>query len=100
MTPEQNLAELGLKLPEVTKPVAAYIPAVRSGNYVYTSGQLPMRNGKLIATGKLGGGVEPAAGVECARQCALNALAAVHSLVDFWRWRRVFRVFALFASNP
>ena len=54
-TPEERLAELGLSVPAVAKPVAAYVPAVRSGNHVFTSGQLPMREGKLMATGKVGG---------------------------------------------
>jgi enamine deaminase RidA (YjgF/YER057c/UK114 family) len=100
MTPLENLKELGLELPAVAKPVAAYIPAVRSGNYVYTSGQLPMRDGKLIATGKLGGGVAPEVGVECARQCALNALAAVASQVDLASVKRVVKVLAFVASTP
>ena len=56
-TPEERLASLGLEVPEVAAPVAAYVPAVRSGNYVYTSGQLPSRDGKLLATGKVGGDV-------------------------------------------
>jgi enamine deaminase RidA (YjgF/YER057c/UK114 family) len=80
-TPEERLSELGLSVPEVAKPVAAYVPALRSGGYVYTSGQLPLRNGELIATGKVGAGVSVELAVECAQQCALNALAAVSSLV-------------------
>ena len=75
--PEEKLAELGLKLPAVAKPVAAYVPAVRTGNLVYTSGQLPLRDGTLIATGKVGDAVTPEVASECAQQCALNALAAV-----------------------
>ena len=54
-TPEERLAELGLAVPGVAKPVAAYVPAIRTGNYVYTSGQLPMRDGALMHTGKVGG---------------------------------------------
>ena len=76
-TPEERLAELGLTVPEVAKPVAAYIPAVRSGHHVFTSGQLPMRDGELMLTGKVGGEVSQEEAVECARQCGLNALAAV-----------------------
>ena len=72
-TPEERVAELGLTIPEVPKPVAAYVPAVRSGSYVYTSGQLPMRDGALIATGKVGGEVTAEVATECAQQCALNA---------------------------
>ena len=71
-----RLAELGLTLPPVTAPVAAYVPAVRTGNYAYTSGQLPIVDGKLLATGKVGESVSPEEAVALARICALNALAA------------------------
>ncbi len=74
---EDRLAELGLSVPAVATPVAAYVPAVRTGNYIFTSGQLPMRDGQLIATGKVGADVSPEQAVECARQCGLNAIAAV-----------------------
>lgn len=76
-SPEEALAALGLSVPEVAKPLAAYIPAIRSGNHVFTSGQLPMRDGQLMATGKVGGEVTQDEAVACAQQCALNALAAV-----------------------
>jgi enamine deaminase RidA (YjgF/YER057c/UK114 family) len=99
-SPQELLADLGLELPAVVKPVAAYVPAVRSGNHVYTSGQVPMRDGKLIATGKLGGEISPEVGVECARQCALNALAAVASQVDLSSVKRVVKVLAFVASTP
>jgi enamine deaminase RidA (YjgF/YER057c/UK114 family) len=99
-TPEETLASLGLELPEVVKPVAAYVPAVRTGNYVYVSGQVPMRDGKLIATGKLGAEVEPETGVECARQCALNALAALNSQVPLAQVKRIVKVVAFIASAP
>ena len=100
-TPEERLAEMGLEVPEVAKPVAVYIPALRSGNHVYTSGQLPMRGGELILTGKVGGEVTPEQGVECARQCALNAIAAVRSVVgDLTAVKRVVKVVAFVASNP
>jgi enamine deaminase RidA (YjgF/YER057c/UK114 family) len=79
-SPEERLTELGLSVPEVAKPVAAYVPAVRTGNHIYTSGQLPMRSGELITTGKVGAGVSPEEAYACAQQCALNALAAVRSL--------------------
>jgi enamine deaminase RidA (YjgF/YER057c/UK114 family) len=72
----ERLAELGLTLPAVTAPVAAYVPAVRTGNYAYTSGQLPIVDGKLQATGKVGDSVSPEEAVALARICALNALAA------------------------
>ena len=100
-TPEQRLAELGLAVPEVAKPVAVYVPAVRTGNYVYTSGQLPMRDGTLITTGKVGGEVTVEQAVECAQQCALNGLAAVRSLIgDLSRVVRVVKVVAFVASTP
>jgi enamine deaminase RidA (YjgF/YER057c/UK114 family) len=101
MSVEAKLAELGLSVPEVAKPVAVYIPAVRSGSHIFTSGQLPMRSGQLIATGKVGGEVTPEVAVECAQQCALNALAAVKaelgSLDDV---RRVVKVVCFVASTP
>lgn len=101
MTPEERLAELGLVVPEVAKPVAAYVPAVRTGNYVFTSGQLPMREGRLISTGKVGGEVTPEEAVECARQCALNAIAAVRAEIgDLSKVKRIVKVVAFVASTP
>ncbi|MGS2642549.1 RidA family protein [Streptosporangium sp. LJ11] len=79
MTAEERLAELGLTLPEVVPPLAAYVPAVRSGDHVHTSGQLPIVDGKLMATGKVGAEVDVQDAYELARVCALNALAAVAS---------------------
>jgi enamine deaminase RidA (YjgF/YER057c/UK114 family) len=100
-TPEERLAELGLSVPEVAKPVAAYVPAVVSGNHVFTSGQLPMRDGQLITTGKVGGEVTTEEAVECARQCALNALAAVRAQVgELSRVKRIVKVVAFVASTP
>jgi enamine deaminase RidA (YjgF/YER057c/UK114 family) len=100
-TPEERLAELGLSVPEVAKPVAAYVPAVRSGNHVYTSGQLPMREGSLITTGKVGGEVSPEQAVECAQQCALNAIAAVRAEVgELSNVKRIVKVVAFVASTP
>ena len=100
-TPEERLAELGLAVPDVAKPVAAYVPALRSGNQVFTSGQLPMREGKLMATGKVGGEVTQAEAVECARQCALNALAAIRAeLGELSAVKRVVKVVAFVASTP
>lgn len=100
-TPEERVAELGLTIPEVPKPVAAYVPAVRSGSYVYTSGQLPMRDGALIATGKVGGEVSVEDGTACAQQCALNAIAAVKSIVgDLSNVVRVVKLVAFVASSP
>jgi enamine deaminase RidA (YjgF/YER057c/UK114 family) len=100
-TPEERLADLGLAVPEVAKPVAAYVPAVRSGSHVFTSGQLPMRDGQLITTGKVGGDVTPEQAVECARQCALNALAAVRAEVgDLSSVKRIVKVVAFVSSTP
>lgn len=100
-TPEQRLADLGLAVPEVAKPVAAYVPAVRTGNYVYTSGQLPMSDGALITTGKVGREVTAEQAAACAQQCALNGLAAVKSLVgDLERVVRVVKVVGFVASTP
>ncbi|SEG24463.1 Enamine deaminase RidA, house cleaning of reactive enamine intermediates, YjgF/YER057c/UK114 family [Actinacidiphila yanglinensis] len=96
-----RLAELGLTLPDVVPPLAAYQPAVRSGAYVFTSGQLPMVDGKLPATGKVGAEVTPEAAKELAATCALNALAAVRSLVgDLDRIARVVKVVGFVASAP
>ncbi|MEU8225107.1 RidA family protein [Kribbella sp. NPDC048915] len=99
--PEEKLAELGLKLPEVAKPVAAYVPALRTGNLVYTSGQLPLREGALIATGKVGAAVTPEVAAECAQQCALNALAAVKAEIgDLASVQRIVKAVAFIASTP
>ena len=78
---EQRIADLGLTLPEVVPPLAAYVPAVRSGQHVFTAGQLPLVDGELVARGKVGGEVSAEEAQDCARQCALNALAAVKSVV-------------------
>jgi enamine deaminase RidA (YjgF/YER057c/UK114 family) len=100
-TPEERLAELGLSVPDVAKPVAAYVPAVRTGSYVYTSGQLPMRDGELMRTGKVGGEVSQEEAVECARQCALNALAAIRAEVgELSAVKRIVKVVAFVASTP
>jgi enamine deaminase RidA (YjgF/YER057c/UK114 family) len=100
-TPEERLAALGLSVPEVAKPVAAYIPAVRSGIHVFTSGQLPMRDGQLMNTGKVGGEVSVEEAVACAQQCALNALAAISAeLGDLSAVKRVVKVVCFVASTP
>jgi enamine deaminase RidA (YjgF/YER057c/UK114 family) len=95
-----RLAELGINLPEVAKPLAAYVPAVRTGNLVYTAGQLPMIAGELAATGKVGADVTPEVGKALARTCALNALAAVHSLVGIDSVTRIVKVVGFVASAP
>jgi len=97
---EDRLAELGLGVPDVAKPVAAYVPAVRSGNHVFTAGQLPMREGQLLASGKVGGSITPEQAVECARQCALNALAAVRAEVPLDDVSRIVKVVVFVASTP
>lgn len=101
---DARLAELGIELPEVVPPVAAYTPAVLDGSYVYTSGQLPMVSGALPATGKVGDapGLVPAADAkDYARTCALNALAAAKSVLgSLDRVRRVVKVVGFVASDP
>ncbi len=100
-TPEERLAELGLTIPEVAKPVAAYVPAVRSGNHVFTSGQLPMKSGELMLTGKVGDDVSADEGYACAQQCALNALAAVRAEIgDLSLVKRIVKVVVFVASTP
>ena len=100
-TPEERLAELGLSVPEVAKPVAVYVPAVRTGNYIFTSGQLPMRSGELMMTGKVGGEVTQDEAVACAQQCALNAIAAVKAEIgDLSLVKRIVKVVAFVASTP
>ena len=99
--PEERLAELGLAVPEVAKPVAAYVPAVQSGDLVFTSGQLPMRSGELMVTGKVGGEVSEEEAVACAQQCALNAIAAVKAQIgDLDQVKRVVKVVCFVASAP
>jgi enamine deaminase RidA (YjgF/YER057c/UK114 family) len=100
-TPEERLAELGLSLPDVVKPVAAYVPAVRSGSFVFTSGQVPMRDGELLHKGKVGAEVTPEQAYECAQQCALNALAAIRAEVgDLSAVTRVVKLLGFVASTP
>ncbi|GAA4363440.1 RidA family protein [Nocardioides caricicola] len=98
---EDRLAALGLSVPEVAKPVAAYVPAVVSGDHVFTSGQLPMKNGELMLTGKVGGEVSPEEAKACAQQCALNAIAAVKSMVgDLDQVAQIVKVVVFVASTP
>jgi enamine deaminase RidA (YjgF/YER057c/UK114 family) len=97
-TPHAKLAELGLSLPEVVPPLAAYVPAVQSGQHVYVSGQLPIVDGKLLATGKVGAGVSAEQAKDLARQCALNALAAIDSLVGLEQVVKVVKVTGFVAS--
>jgi len=99
-TPRARLAELGLSLPAVVPPVAVYVPAVQTGNLVYTSGQLPMVDGELAAIGKVGAQVTAEQAKELARTCALNALAAIDALVGIDRVVRVVKVVGFVASMP
>lgn len=95
-----RLESLGITLPAVAAPVAAYVPAVQSGSYVYTSGQLPFVEGKLAATGKVGDAVSAEQAKDLARSCALNALAAIHELVGIGSVVRVVKVVGFVASGP
>jgi len=98
VSPAERLAALGLTLPPVTVPVAAYVPAVRTGAYVYVSGQLPVADGKLPATGKVGDAVSAQDAAGLARTCALNALAASAGGLD--AIRRIVKVVGFVASAP
>ncbi|HPX37010.1 MAG TPA: RidA family protein [Mycobacterium sp.] len=93
-----RLAELGVTLPSPAKPLAAYVPAVRTGNLVYTSGQLPLVDGKLSHTGKVGAEVTPEDAKTAARTCAVNALAAINALVGVDNVTRVVKVVGFVAS--
>ncbi|HEX6325063.1 MAG TPA: RidA family protein [Jiangellaceae bacterium] len=101
MTPEERLAEMGETVPEVAAPVAAYVPTVRTGPYVYVSGQVPRRGDDLMFTGKVGAEVTLEQAVACARQCALNAIAAVKAEVgELSAVKRVVKVVGFVASAP
>jgi enamine deaminase RidA (YjgF/YER057c/UK114 family) len=100
MNASTRLGQLGIALPQVVAPLASYIPAVRTGNLVYTSGQLPIDGGKLARTGKVGADVSPEEGKALARICALNALAAVGSAVGIDAVTRVVKVVGFVASAP
>ena len=100
-TVEGRLAELGLTVPEVAKPVAAYVPVVRDGNLVFTSGQLPVVDGSLVAAGKVGAEVDADTAKSLAETCALNAIAAIKSEVgDLDKVSRVVKVVGFVASDP
>jgi len=97
--PLARLDELGLTLPPVVLPLAAYVPAVRTGSLVFTAGQLPMVDGSLPATGKVGAQVTPERAAELARICVLNALAAVDALVGLDNVVRIVKVVGYVAST-
>jgi enamine deaminase RidA (YjgF/YER057c/UK114 family) len=98
VTASARLTELGIELPVVVKPLGSYVPAVQSGNLVYTSGQLPVRDGKLVQVGKVGANVTPEQGNELARISALNALAAIDALVGVDSVTKVVKVVGFVAS--
>ncbi len=100
MNASARLGQLGVALPELVAPLASYVPAVRTGNLVYTSGQLPIADGKLAGAGKVGAEVSPEDAKAMARTCALNALAAVNSLVGIDAVTRVVKVVGFVASAP
>lgn len=98
---EARLAAAGHTVPEATTPLAAYVPAVVTGRYVYTSGQLPVVNGELLATGKVGAEIDPEQAAELAARCALNAIAAIKSVIgDLDKVVRVVKVVGFVASVP
>lgn len=101
MSYEAKIKELGLTLPEAPKPVAAYIPAVKSGNYVFTSGQIPFLNGELKYKGKLGKELTVEEGYEAAKLCALNCLSVIKSVIgDLDKIERIVRVGGFVNSVP
>ena len=100
MSARERLSALGVTLPAVTPPLAAYVPAVRTGNLVYTSGQLPLIGKDLPHSGKVGDRVTPEQAKDSARICALNALAAVDALVGLEAVTQVVKVIGFVASAP
>jgi enamine deaminase RidA (YjgF/YER057c/UK114 family) len=92
MSVRDNLRELGLEIPVAAKPVAAYVPAIRTGNLIFTAGQLPLANGQMVATGKVGQEVDVEQAKKLAEVCALNCLAAVETIVPIERIFRIVRV--------
>ncbi|MBA5726126.1 MULTISPECIES: RidA family protein [Bombella] len=101
-TPESRLAELNIELPVAAAPVANYLPVVRTGNLLVVSGQLPLVDGKLLITGKLGAEVSNQAGTACARACFINILAQLNTALggDLSRVRRVVRLGGFMACTP
>ncbi|MHC4219558.1 MAG: RidA family protein [Planctomycetota bacterium] len=99
---EQRLAAAGVSLPQAPKPVAAYVPAVKSGNLVFVSGQVPFRDGELVAQGRVPSAVSPQQARKAARQCVLNALAVLSDALDgdLDRVRRIVRVGVFVACDP
>lgn len=100
MTASQRLRDLGIELPKVATPAGAYVPAVQSGSLVFTAGQVPFVDGRLVSAGKVGAEIDPEEAAGLARTCALNALAAVHNLVGIDSVVRVVKVTGFVASAP
>jgi enamine deaminase RidA (YjgF/YER057c/UK114 family) len=100
MTPSQRLLDLGIDLPTVATPAGAYVPAVQSGSLVFTAGQVPFVDGRLVSVGKVGAEIDAGEAAGLARTCALNALAAVHNLVGIDSVVRVVKVTGFVASAP
>jgi enamine deaminase RidA (YjgF/YER057c/UK114 family) len=100
MTVAQRLADIGLQVPALVAPLAAYVPAVRTGRLVFTAGQLPLANGELTAVGIVGRDVTVQAAEQAAAQCALNAIAAIASVADLDEVERVVKVTGFVASAP
>ena len=101
MSANAKIQELGITLPEVAKPAGAYVPAVQSGNLVFTAGQIPLVEGKLVATGKVGKEISVEQAKDIARICALNAVAAIKGVVgDLDRVKKVIKVVGFVASTP
>ncbi len=92
MSVRDSLRDLGLEVPVAAKPVAAYVPATRTGNLIFTAGQLPLVNGQMVATGKVGQEVDVVQAKKLAEVCALNCLAAVETIVPIERILRIVRV--------
>jgi enamine deaminase RidA (YjgF/YER057c/UK114 family) len=100
--PRQRLQELGITLPDAPKPVAAYVPAVRTGNLIYVSGQVPLREGALVAAGAVPSQVSIVLATEAARQCAINGLAVLSAALegDLDRVTRIVRLGVFVCSDP
>ncbi len=98
--PYAKLAELGLTLPADSPPLAAYVPAVRTGNYVYVSGQIPRLDGNLLATGKVGAEISPEKAKELASVCALNGLGVLEAAVGLGNIAKIVKVVGFVASAP
>jgi enamine deaminase RidA (YjgF/YER057c/UK114 family) len=100
-TPEERVVELGLELPPVVRPVASYVPTMRTGSLVYTAGQVPLKDGELLASGKVGAEVSPEQATELAKVCALNVIAALKAEVgELSRVVRIVKVVGFVASAP